>query len=185
MGIGRRQRTQTVRQECRTLRGKESARQRRGISVPLLQERRAFSPSIPWQRCQFHLQQNARACVPRLELRSVVAADTRTIFNGSAFAGAQARQNPHFSCRSAGTVRRAPLLLRVAAFGAVRAALRVVCLRLTSLRSVDPDFASRRLPVPHLRFDSLRLRGQIPATSRDEAVGEMRVKRTIYGIKIA
>ena len=32
------------------------------------------------------------------------------------------------------------------------------------------DFASRRLPAPHLRFASIRLRGQFLATSRDEAV---------------
>lgn len=36
---------------------------------------------IPWQRCQFHLQQNASAYVPRKELRAEVAADIRTIFN--------------------------------------------------------------------------------------------------------
>ncbi len=36
---------------------------------------------IPWQRCQFHLQQNASAYVPRKELRVEVAADIRTIFN--------------------------------------------------------------------------------------------------------
>ena len=32
--------------------------------------RRAVFPSIPWQRCQFHLQQNAQAYVPRLEMRA-------------------------------------------------------------------------------------------------------------------
>jgi putative transposase len=62
--------------------------------------RRAVFPSIPWQRCQFHLQQNARACVPRLELRSVVAAEIRSIFHGSDLASAQARLNPDFSYRS-------------------------------------------------------------------------------------
>ena len=35
---------------------------------------------MPWQRCQFHLQQNAQACVPRLELRAKVAADIRSVF---------------------------------------------------------------------------------------------------------
>jgi putative transposase len=37
--------------------------------------RQAVFPSVPWQRCQFHLQQNAQAYVPRLDMRSVVAAD--------------------------------------------------------------------------------------------------------------
>lgn len=36
---------------------------------------------IPWQRCQFHLQQNAQAYVPRQEMRAEVAADLRMIFN--------------------------------------------------------------------------------------------------------
>lgn len=36
---------------------------------------------IPWQRCQFHLQQNAQAYVPHQEMRAQVAAEIRTIFN--------------------------------------------------------------------------------------------------------
>jgi transposase-like protein len=36
---------------------------------------------VPWQRCQFHLQQNAGAHVPRQEMRREVAEDIRTIFN--------------------------------------------------------------------------------------------------------
>jgi transposase-like protein len=43
--------------------------------------RRAIFGGIPWQRCQFHLQQNASAYVPRRELLKEVAADIRTIFN--------------------------------------------------------------------------------------------------------
>ena len=43
--------------------------------------RRAVFPSIPWQRCQFHLQQNAQAYVPRLEMRAQVAADIRSVFH--------------------------------------------------------------------------------------------------------
>lgn len=35
---------------------------------------------VPWQRCQFHLQQNAQAYVPRQELKTEVAADIRAIF---------------------------------------------------------------------------------------------------------
>lgn len=41
----------------------------------------AVFPSVPWQRCQFHLQQNAQAYVPRLEMRAKVAEDIRSIFN--------------------------------------------------------------------------------------------------------
>ena len=36
---------------------------------------------IPWQRCQFHLQQNAQAYVPRKDMLAEVAADIRTIFD--------------------------------------------------------------------------------------------------------
>ncbi len=36
---------------------------------------------IPWQRCQVHLQRNATAYVPKVELREAVAADIRSIFN--------------------------------------------------------------------------------------------------------
>ncbi|NWG18734.1 MAG: transposase, partial [Chloroflexi bacterium] len=41
--------------------------------------RRAVSGGVPWQRCQFHLQQNAQAYVPRQELKTEVAADIRAI----------------------------------------------------------------------------------------------------------
>lgn len=43
--------------------------------------RTAVFPSIPWQRCQFHLQQNAQAYVPKQEMKIAVAADIRNIFN--------------------------------------------------------------------------------------------------------
>ena len=43
--------------------------------------RRGVFGSIPWQRCQFHLQQNAGAYVPRQSMRTEVAADIRNIFN--------------------------------------------------------------------------------------------------------
>jgi putative transposase len=43
--------------------------------------RRAVLGSIPWQRCHFHLQQNAGAHVPRQSMRVEVAADIRAMFN--------------------------------------------------------------------------------------------------------
>ena len=43
--------------------------------------RKSVFPSVPWQRCQFHLQQNATAYVPKIDMRSEVAADIRGIFN--------------------------------------------------------------------------------------------------------
>jgi putative transposase len=36
---------------------------------------------LPWQRCQFHLQQNASQHVPRQSMKAEVAADLRMIFN--------------------------------------------------------------------------------------------------------
>jgi putative transposase len=53
--------------------------------------RQAIFPSVPWQRCQFHLQQNAQAYVPRVEMRLGVAADIRSIFNCGDLVSAQAR----------------------------------------------------------------------------------------------
>lgn len=38
-------------------------------------------PSVPWQRCLFHLQQNAGAYVSRQGMRKPVAAAIRDIFN--------------------------------------------------------------------------------------------------------
>ena len=43
--------------------------------------RLAVFGGIPWQRCQFHLQQNAQAYVPHKDMLSDVAADIRTIFD--------------------------------------------------------------------------------------------------------
>lgn len=43
--------------------------------------RKAVFPSVPWQRCQFHLQQNAQRYVPRHSMKKTVAADIRAIFN--------------------------------------------------------------------------------------------------------
>lgn len=42
---------------------------------------RAVFPSVPWQRCQFHLQQNAQSYVPKQEMKKKVSADIRSIFN--------------------------------------------------------------------------------------------------------
>lgn len=43
--------------------------------------RRAVLPAVPWQRCQFHLQQNAGQFVTRQEAKKSIAAQLRAIFN--------------------------------------------------------------------------------------------------------
>ncbi|MDG2385456.1 MAG: IS256 family transposase [Pirellulaceae bacterium] len=43
--------------------------------------RQAVFPGVPWQRCQFHLQQNAAAYVPKVDMRTGAAADLRGVFN--------------------------------------------------------------------------------------------------------
>ena len=53
--------------------------------------RQAVFPAVPWQRCQFHLQQNASAYVPRLEMRQEVAESIRSIFHSPDLPSAQAR----------------------------------------------------------------------------------------------
>lgn len=51
--------------------------------------RRAVLPSVPWQRCQFHLQRNARDYVPRKHLRSEVHDAIRAVFNAPTLAEAE------------------------------------------------------------------------------------------------
>ena len=52
---------------------------------------KAVFNATPWQRCQFHLQQNAQAYVPKISMRESVAADIRTVFNADSLAHAQDR----------------------------------------------------------------------------------------------
>jgi len=51
--------------------------------------RQAVFGGVPWQRCQFHLQQNAPAYVPSQTLKTEVAADIRAIFNAPGRAEAE------------------------------------------------------------------------------------------------
>ena len=56
--------------------------------------RKAVFPSVPWCSlaalpCQFHLQQNAQAYVPKQEMKKEVAADIRSIFTAPTAAEAQ------------------------------------------------------------------------------------------------
>ena len=53
--------------------------------------RTAVFPAIPWQRCQFHLQKNAQAYVPRLDERLPVAAAIRSVFDSPDRASADRR----------------------------------------------------------------------------------------------
>ena len=46
-------------------------------------------PSIPWQRCQFHLQQNAQAYVTKKDRKSEVAESIRAIFDAENMAEAE------------------------------------------------------------------------------------------------
>ena len=51
--------------------------------------RKACFNGVPWQRCQFHLQQNAMHYVPKMAMRGEVAADLRAVFNAPDQAEAQ------------------------------------------------------------------------------------------------
>jgi transposase-like protein len=78
-----------------------SSLQQRGLHAPQLiisddhkglsAARQAVFPGVPWQRCQFHLQQNAQAYVPRLDQRLVVAQAIRSIFDCPDRPSAQSR----------------------------------------------------------------------------------------------
>ena len=43
--------------------------------------RKACFSGVPWQRCQFHLMQNAMQYVPKVAMRTEVAEDLRAVFN--------------------------------------------------------------------------------------------------------
>lgn len=47
--------------------------------------------AVPWQRCQFHIQQDALSYVPRLDMRKEVGADIRDVFNAPEALEAQRR----------------------------------------------------------------------------------------------
>jgi len=49
--------------------------------VGLKKARQRVFPSIPWQRCQFHLSQNAQSHAPKKTLRQPIALAMRDIFN--------------------------------------------------------------------------------------------------------
>jgi len=51
--------------------------------VGLKQARKACFPGVVWQRCQFHLMQNAMQYVPKVAIRVEVAQDLRNVFNAS------------------------------------------------------------------------------------------------------
>ena len=53
--------------------------------------RAAVFPAVPWQRCQFHLQQNAQAYIPRLDQRAAVAEAIRSVFHSPTRAAADLR----------------------------------------------------------------------------------------------
>ncbi len=50
---------------------------------------KAVFPSVPWQRCQFHLQQNAQAYVTKRSKKTEVAESIRAIFNAENIAEAE------------------------------------------------------------------------------------------------
>ena len=53
--------------------------------------RQAVLAGVPWQRCQFHLMQNAMAHVPKIGMRAEVASDLRRVFEADEPAEAERR----------------------------------------------------------------------------------------------
>ncbi len=51
--------------------------------------RKAVLPAVTWQRCQFHLAQNAMQHTPKISMRKEVANDLRNIFNAKDAVDAQ------------------------------------------------------------------------------------------------
>jgi len=52
--------------------------------------RQSVLPSVFWQRCQFHLQQNAQAYIPKRDLKKPIAQVMRDIFNAPDIESARA-----------------------------------------------------------------------------------------------
>jgi len=55
----------------------------------LRKARQKVFPSIPWQRCQFHMSKNAQSYAPKKSLKDPIAQAMRDIFNSSDLAGAK------------------------------------------------------------------------------------------------
>ena len=72
--------------------------------------RTAVFPSVPWQRCQFHLQQNAPAYVPRLDQRAEVGQALRNVFNAPDRAAAEAQLKQLVARHAAGAPKLAAWL---------------------------------------------------------------------------
>ena len=53
--------------------------------------RKAVFGAVPWQRCQFHLQQNVQAYVPRQDQRAEVAAAVHSVFDCASRPAAEQR----------------------------------------------------------------------------------------------
>jgi transposase-like protein len=59
----------------------------------LKEARQACFPSVPWQRCQFHLMRNALEHVPKQELKREVMDELRAVFDAADQASAQDQLN--------------------------------------------------------------------------------------------
>ena len=55
--------------------------------VGLRKARQKVFPSIPWQRCQFHMSKNAQSYAPKKSLKEPIAQAMRDIFNSSVLNG--------------------------------------------------------------------------------------------------
>jgi putative transposase len=53
--------------------------------------RQAVLAGVPWQRCQFHIMQNAMAHVPKVAMRAEVAGELRRVFDADEPAEAERR----------------------------------------------------------------------------------------------
>lgn len=59
--------------------------------VGLKKARKAVYPSVPWQRCFFHIQQNAQSKITSADQRIAIADDMKSIFNQPTIADAEMR----------------------------------------------------------------------------------------------
>jgi putative transposase len=59
----------------------------------LRKARQKVFPSVPWQRCQFHMSQNAQSYAPKQSLREPIAQAMKDIFNSPDLNSAKQKAN--------------------------------------------------------------------------------------------
>ena len=141
--------------------------------------RLAVFGGVPWQRCQFHLQQNASAYVPRQDMKPSVAADIRAIFHAQDRTEAEALLRSRSSAQAGGAEVRddGPQACGVAGRQCARRLDGAFVSRAASASAADDQWSRARQPrdqAAHAGSKHLSQRGIVPASGECFAHGDQR-----------